>query len=39
VYAQTVEISREQGRKFAKLFPLNARPVQPLNRRSLLIVG
>jgi carbonic anhydrase len=39
VYAQPVEISRAQGRKFAKLFPLNARPVQPLNSRTLLIAG
>jgi carbonic anhydrase len=39
VYATPVEISRAQAAKFAKLFPNNARPVQPLNRRDLLIAG
>jgi carbonic anhydrase len=39
VYAQPVAISTGQAQAFAKLFPLNARPVQPLNRRSLLLVG
>jgi len=37
VYAQRVEISRGQGEAFAKLFPHNARPVQPLNGRPLMI--
>ncbi|MBI3516698.1 MAG: carbonic anhydrase family protein [Proteobacteria bacterium] len=39
VYAQPVAISLGQAQAFAKLFPLNARPVQPLNRRTLLVTG
>ncbi len=36
VFRAPVEASPEQIRRFAALFPLNARPVQPLNRRFLL---
>ena len=36
VFAQPVEASDAQIRQFAALFPNNARPVQPLNRRFLL---
>lgn len=39
VYATPVEVSRAQTTGFAKLFANNARPVQPLNRRSLLVTG
>jgi carbonic anhydrase len=39
VYAQPVMTSRAQTTSFAKLFANNARPVQPLNRRSLLVTG
>jgi carbonic anhydrase len=39
IYAEPVEISRAQATRFVKLFPLNARPVQPLNGRALLIAG
>ena len=39
VYGERVEISRAQGQKFAKLFPLNARPLQPLNGRTVMIAG
>jgi carbonic anhydrase len=39
VYAEPVEISRAQGARFARLFPINARPVQPLNGRSLGLAG
>lgn len=39
VYAQPVTVSAAQVRAFAQLFPNNARPVQPLNRRSLLVTG
>lgn len=36
VFRTPVHASQEQIRRFAALFPLNARPVQPLNRRFLL---
>ena len=36
VYQKPIEISTAQVQKFSKLFPLNARPVQKLNRRFLL---
>lgn len=39
VYADPVEVSWAQVITFAKLFPVNARPVQPLNGRSLLVTG
>jgi carbonic anhydrase len=37
VYRQAVTASPEQIAQFAALFPMNARPVQPLNRRKLLL--
>jgi len=37
VYSQPITASAEQIDRFAKLFPNNARPVQPLNRRKLLL--
>lgn len=37
VYRQPVTASAEQIDRFAQLFPNNARPVQPLNRRKLLL--
>lgn len=37
VYRQAVTASAQQIQAFAALFPLNARPVQPLNRRKLLL--
>jgi len=36
VYREPVEVSEGQIRRFAELFPLNARPVQPRHRRFLL---
>jgi len=36
VFEDTIELSSKQIRQFQKIFPLNARPVQPLNRRFLL---
>jgi carbonic anhydrase len=36
VFRQPVTASPEQIRRFAELFPGNARPVQPINRRFLL---
>jgi len=36
VYKEPVEASADQIRKFAALFPKNARPVQKLNRRFLI---
>jgi len=36
VYGMPIEASRAQVQKFAALFPMNARPAQPLNRRFLL---
>ena len=36
VYQQPIEVSVAQVEKFSKLFPINARPVQNLNRRFLL---
>jgi carbonic anhydrase len=36
VFGEPVEASPEQIRRFAQLFPVNARPVQRLNRRYLL---
>lgn len=38
-YKTPVEASRAQIEAFATLFPMNARPVQPLNRRFLLLGG
>ncbi|MDE2428855.1 MAG: carbonic anhydrase family protein [Burkholderiales bacterium] len=35
VLKQPVELSRAQLAKFKKLYPMNARPVQPLNGRTL----
>ncbi len=35
VFRAPIEASPEQIRTFAKLFPLNARPLQPLNHRFL----
>ena len=37
VYRQAITASAEQIARFAQLFPNNARPVQPLNRRKLLL--
>lgn len=37
VYRTPITASAEQIAAFAKLFPNNARPVQPLNRRKLLL--
>jgi carbonic anhydrase len=39
VFRAPVEASPEQIRRFAALFPDNARPVQPLHRRFLLEAG
>ncbi len=36
VFKDPIEASSDQIRKFAELFPVNARPVQPLNSRFLL---
>ncbi|HEY9662199.1 MAG TPA: carbonic anhydrase family protein, partial [Allocoleopsis sp.] len=36
VMEQPIEVSQEQIRKFAALFPLNARPIQPINYRYVL---
>lgn len=36
VFKDPIEASPEQIRRFAQLFPVNARPVQPLHRRFLL---
>ncbi|MBM3532237.1 MAG: carbonate dehydratase [Alphaproteobacteria bacterium] len=36
VYREPIEASEAQIRQFAQIFPNNARPVQPLNRRFLL---
>lgn len=36
VFDTAVEVSKAQIEQFTKLFPLNARPVQPQNRRFLL---
>ena len=36
VYQKPIEVSIAQVQKFSKLFPINARPVQNLNRRFLL---
>lgn len=36
VFQQPIEMSEAQIRKFAGLFPVNARPAKPLNRRFLL---
>ena len=35
VLKEPVEISKEQIAAFKKLYPMNARPVQPLNGRTL----
>lgn len=37
VYTQPIEAAAEQIQAFAGLFPMNARPVQPLGRRHLLL--
>lgn len=37
VYTQPIEAAPEQIQDFAALFPMNARPVQPLGRRHLLL--
>jgi carbonic anhydrase len=39
VFRAPVEASPQQIRRFAALFPGNARPIQPLNRRFLLETG
>lgn len=39
VFREPVEASPEQIRQFASLFPNNARPIQPKNRRFLLEVN
>jgi carbonic anhydrase len=39
VYAEPASVSRAQVQSFARLFANNARPVQPLNRRALLVTG
>ncbi len=36
VFEQPIEISKQQAEEFARVFPSNARPLQPLNRRFLL---
>lgn len=36
VFRDSIEASTDQIRQFAELFPMNARPVQPLNSRFLL---
>ncbi len=36
VFGEPIEASKEQIQAFATLFPINARPVQPKNRRYLL---
>jgi carbonic anhydrase len=36
VFKEPIEASAEQIRQFAELFPVNARPVRPLNSRFLL---
>lgn len=36
VFEQPVEVSTAQIEQFRKIFPLNSRPIQPLNRRYLL---
>jgi carbonic anhydrase len=36
VFREPMDVSRSQVQRFAQLFPLNARPVQPVNRRFLL---
>ena len=36
VFKEPIEVSPAQVKQFAQLFPMNARPVMPLNRRFLL---
>jgi carbonic anhydrase len=36
VYEQPIEVSPEHIEAFKAIFPMNARPVQPVNRRFLL---
>ncbi|MEB3357484.1 MAG: carbonic anhydrase [Synechococcales bacterium] len=36
VMQQPIEVSAQQIQRFAQIFPLNARPVQPLNNRFVL---
>ncbi len=37
VFEEPIEVSSAQIEQFVEIFPLNARPVQPLNRRFLLM--
>lgn len=37
VFQDPIEASPEQIKAFGSMFPMNARPVQPLNRRKLLV--
>ncbi len=37
VFEEPIEVSKAQIEQFKHIFPLNARPVQPLNRRFLLM--
>lgn len=37
VFQDPIEVSKAQIEKFKQIFPLNARPVQPLNRRFILL--
>ena len=37
VFEEPIEVSKAQIEQFKQIFPLNARPVQPLNRRFLLM--
>ncbi|MBE9129534.1 carbonic anhydrase family protein [Coleofasciculus sp. LEGE 07092] len=36
VFEEPIEVSRTQIQKFSQNFPMNARPIQRLNRRFLL---
>ena len=36
VMTESIAVSQEQGDAFAALYPMNARPVQPLHRRFIL---
>ena len=36
IFEQPIEISKNQVEQFSQIFPWNARPIQPLNRRFLL---
>ncbi len=39
VFRDPIELSAEQVKQFAALFPMNARPIQPLNQRTLTEAG